>query len=288
MTALCAETVSSITGKVNVNVKGLSGRRGGEGRRRQKGGAGGGGSALPRSSPARPPPGSRPSSSAEPPWPPSSTQRPARGLRAGNSEPRGAGVETGAAACGSSRAGPGRGRAATPAARSARPRIGRTPRSSRRVAYPVGGGDADDELDGLLHVEPAVPAHHQGGLLPLRRLHGGDDTLDEILRVVGAALKHLHPLPQPARARFLVRVRLGLNRHNLHHGGDSLPGAGADSANRGAAGAVAAAALEGVLGRGRGNASSLACARPSSLKGQGTGPSLRRWSHFSEIGRAHV
>lgn len=98
------------------------------------------------------------------------------------------------------------------------------PRSGH-VPYPVGGGDADDELDGLLHVEPAVPAHHQGGLLPLRRLHGGDDTLDEILGIVGAALKHLHPLPQPARARLLVLVRLGLNGHDLHHGGDLLPGA---------------------------------------------------------------
>lgn len=91
---------------------------------------------------------------------------------------------------------------------------------SGRVPYPVGGGDADDELDGLLHVEPAVTAHHQGGLLPLCRLHGGDDTLDEILGIVCAALKHLHPLPQPARARLLVLVRLGLNGHDLHHGGD--------------------------------------------------------------------
>lgn len=120
--------------------------------------------------------------------------------------------------------------------RRRRPRTGRVP-------YPVGGGDADDELDGLLHVKPAVPAHHQGGLLPMRRLHGGDDTLDEILRVVGAALKHLHPLPQPARARLLVLIRLGLNGHDLHHGGGLLSGAGADSANRGTAGTVAAAAL---------------------------------------------
>lgn len=126
------------------------------------------------------------------------------------------------------------------------PHVAHAPRPERASeeparAYPVGGGDANDELDGLLHVEPAVPAHHQSGLLPLRRLHGGDDTLDEILRVVGAALEHLHPLPQPARARFLVRVGLGLNCHDLHHVGDLLPGAGATSAHRGAAGALAAA-----------------------------------------------
>lgn len=113
------------------------------------------------------------------------------------------------------------------------PAPGRTPRRGPRVPYPVGRGDADDELDGLLHVEPAVPAHHQGGLLPLRRLHRGDDTLDEILRVVGAALEHLHPLPQPARARLLVRVRPGLNGHDLHHGGDLFPGAGANCAHEG-------------------------------------------------------
>lgn len=117
------------------------------------------------------------------------------------------------------------------------------PPRSRGVPYPVSGGDAGDELDGLLHVEPAVPAHHQGGLLALRRLHGGDDTLDEILGVVGAALKHLYPLPQPARAWLLVRVRLGLHSHNLHHGGDLLLGVGADAANPGAAGAAVAAAL---------------------------------------------
>lgn len=136
-------------------------------------------------------------------------------------------METGAAARGSgpAQAPQGASGRATLAARRARPSAGRTPRSSRRFPYPVGRGDAHDELDGLLHVESAVPAHHEGGLLPLRRLHGGDDTLDEILRVVGAALKHLHPLPQAARARLLVRVRLGLNCHNLHHGGDWLPGA---------------------------------------------------------------
>lgn len=92
------------------------------------------------------------------------------------------------------------------------------------VPYPVGGGDADDKLDGLGHVEAAVPAHHQRGLLPQRRLHGGDDALDEILRVVGVALEHFHPLPQPARTRLLVRVRLRLHRRDLHHGGGELPG----------------------------------------------------------------
>lgn len=90
------------------------------------------------------------------------------------------------------------------------------------VPYPVGGGDADDQLDGLGHVEAAVPAHHQCGLLPQPRLHGGDDALDEILGVVGVALEHFHPLPQPARTGLLVRVRLRLHRHDLHHGGGWL------------------------------------------------------------------
>ena len=138
------------------------------------------------------------------PW--ATSARPARPGRA-SAEKRGGGD------CGGARgSGPARVRQKA-GGRRGRPRSGRVP-------YPVGGGDADDEVDGLLHVEPAVPAHHQGGLLPLRRLHGGDDTLDEILGIVGAALKHLHPLPQPARARLLVLVRLGLNGHDLHHGGD--------------------------------------------------------------------
>jgi len=88
----------------------------------------------------------------------------------------------------------------------------------RAQPYPVGGGDADDELDGVPHVEAAVPPHHQRGLLPLARRHGGQDALDEVLGVVGIALEDRHPLAQPAGTGFLVAVGLGLHRHDPHHG----------------------------------------------------------------------
>lgn len=93
--------------------------------------------------------------------------------------------------------------------------------------YPVAGGDADDELDGLLHVKPAVAAHHQGALLPLGRVDGGDNALDEVLRVVGIALEDLHPLAEAAGARLLVGVGFGFDGHNFHHGG------GGDGGRRG-------------------------------------------------------
>lgn len=83
---------------------------------------------------------------------------------------------------------------------------------------PVGSGDLDDELNGVLHEKPAISPHHQGGSLALGRLHHGDNALNEVLRIVLVLLEHRHPLPQAARPGLLVRVRLGLHRRYLHHG----------------------------------------------------------------------
>lgn len=239
---------------------GTGGGQGGE----EAGGAGGGergrgksgGSGLPRSGPARLPAPRRARGSGAQPC--GARQPPARARR-----PRGtSGRASGPGLLGRrGRRGAGRGLAGERGRAGGARGPGAAARPAR--AYPVGGGDAHDELDGLLHVEAAVPAHHQRGLLPLRRLHRGENTLDEVLRVVRAALKHLHALPQPARARLLVRVRLGLNGHDLHHGGDAS-WAGADSARRGRPG----------LWLQRLRAGAMPALRPRSgllLKGTGTG-----------------
>lgn len=98
----------------------------------------------------------------------------------------------------------------------------RSPAPPTPQPYPVGGGNADDELDGVLHVEAAVPPHHQRGLLPFGGRHGGQDALDEVLGVVGIALEDRHPLAQPAGAGFLVAVGLGLHGGDVHHGRQPL------------------------------------------------------------------
>lgn len=82
---------------------------------------------------------------------------------------------------------------------------------------PISCSNLDDQLNSVFHEEPSISSHYQGALLPLSRVNGGNDTLDEILRIMLVLLEYSHPLSQTAGSGFLVGERFGLNNRNFHH-----------------------------------------------------------------------
>lgn len=86
----------------------------------------------------------------------------------------------------------------------------------QRETYPVGGGDLDDQVNGLRAEVPAVTADYESTAYD-RRLYGAEHGLDEVLRVVGP-LEDPDGLAQAASAGLLTVVRLCRDAHRLHNG----------------------------------------------------------------------
>lgn len=82
---------------------------------------------------------------------------------------------------------------------------------------PIGSSNLDNQLNGVFHEKPPITSHHQRGSLALGRLDDRDNALNEVFGIVLVLLKHRHSLPQSARPRLLVRVRLGLYCCHFHH-----------------------------------------------------------------------
>ncbi len=79
----------------------------------------------------------------------------------------------------------------------------------------IGGGHAQDHLDGLAVVVATVAAQHQGAAVQV--LLGVEDGLDKVFQVVGLT-EYPDPLAQARGTRFLILEGTGLDDGDLHGG----------------------------------------------------------------------